>query len=116
KKENVNDIRPRILAVDDDLFNLTVLKNILPVEDYDVVTATSEKKALELIDMGRFHLIISDIMMPNISGYELTKTIRERYSLLEFADYITLRHSQVEKKLNERFQLVQMTLYQSQLD
>lgn len=83
KFDKTKDARPRILAVDDDPFNLSVLKNILPTEDYDVVTVTSGKKALELINTEHWHLIISDIMMPNISGYELTQKVRERFSLLD---------------------------------
>lgn len=81
--EKTNKFRPRILAVDDDPFNLAVLKKILPAKEYDVVTVTSGKEALDFIHTERWHLLITDVMMPDMSGYELTQLVRERFSLLD---------------------------------
>lgn len=72
-----------ILVVDDDPVNLQVLETILPPEKYEVTTVTSGKEALALLDKKEWDLVISDIMMPQMSGYELTRLIRERYSLTE---------------------------------
>src|SRR5699024_8323722 len=63
-----------ILAVDDDPVNLKVLTNILG-EDYSVTTAVSGEQALTFLDTGEWDLVISDVMMPNMSGYELTQII-----------------------------------------
>ncbi|MGG3740485.1 ATP-binding protein [Paenibacillus chibensis] len=73
----------RLLAVDDDPVNLNVLRTIFANEDYDVFTATSGMEALKQLEYGGFDLIVTDVAMPGMSGYELTRLIRERYSLAE---------------------------------
>ncbi|MBP1994204.1 hybrid sensor histidine kinase/response regulator [Paenibacillus eucommiae] len=75
--------RPRILVVDDDPVNLKVLETILSLERYDIMTVTSGKKALAVLDSKEWDLIISDVMMPQMSGYELSCTIRKRFTLTE---------------------------------
>ena len=75
--------RPRILVVDDDPVNLQVLEAILPSDEYEVTTVTSGKEVLNLIDKQVWDLIISDVMMPQMSGYELTRQIRQRFTLTE---------------------------------
>ena len=75
--------RPRILAIDDDPINLAILKEVLSVEAYDLHTVTSGRDALAILESGKWDLIIADVMMPHMSGYELTRTIRERFSVSE---------------------------------
>lgn len=73
----------RILVVDDDPMNLTIIKRMLVAEGYEVVACTTGKEALWQLDAGNWDLIISDVMMPYMSGYELTRSIRERFSVAE---------------------------------
>lgn len=80
--ERVRD-RIRLLAVDDDPVNLMVLESIFASTSYEVITATSGHEALLKLDGHDFDLVISDVIMPNMSGYELTARIRERFSLSE---------------------------------
>lgn len=75
--------RPRILAVDDDPVNLKVLVNILSIEHYEIVTVLNAKDAIAQLDGQHWDLAIIDVMMPYMSGYELTKIIRERFSISE---------------------------------
>lgn len=72
-----------ILIVDDDPINLQVLQSILSIDQYEITTATSGREALEHLMKKEWNLVISDVMMPNMSGYELTQIIRKRYSLTE---------------------------------
>jgi len=72
-----------ILAVDDDTINLKVLVGILANEPYNIVTATSAREALERLGSHTWDLIVADVMMPQMSGYELTEKIRERFSMSE---------------------------------
>lgn len=72
----------RILIVDDDHINLHTLTFLLE-NKYDVVTASDGKKALEKLKRQSFDLVISDIMMPVMSGYELTEQIREQYTIAQ---------------------------------
>lgn len=75
--------RPRILAVDDDPVNLRVLTNILSEDQYAVTTVTSGMEALKQLEQEKWDLVISDVMMPFMSGYELTRAIRKKYSISE---------------------------------
>lgn len=79
----INRDLPLILIVDDDPVNLQVLEAILPPDEYDVTMVTSGKEALTVLYTKQWDLVISDIMMPQMSGYELTRMIRERYTLTE---------------------------------
>lgn len=72
-----------ILAVDDDPVNLDVLKSILSTEPYVITIADSADKALQLLGREQWDLLIADVMMPGMSGYDLTRKVREQYSLSE---------------------------------
>lgn len=71
----------QILAVDDDAVNLKILKNVLSAETYEITVVTSGELALKKLPTKNWDLIITDVMMPNMSGYELTKRIRDIYSV-----------------------------------
>ncbi|WP_264988889.1 ATP-binding response regulator [Lysinibacillus piscis] len=75
--------RARILVVDDESINLRVVETILPSELYEVVTVTSGMAALDMLHTHTWDLIISDVMMPKMSGYELIRVIRQRFSMIE---------------------------------
>lgn len=90
----MNRDRPLLLIVDDDPVNLQVLETILPPDDYEVTMATSGKEALAMLDTKAWDLVISDIMMPQMSGYELTRRIRERYTLTELPVLLLTARSQ----------------------
>lgn len=73
----------QILAVDDDAVNLKILKNVLSAETYEITMVTSGKLALKQLPTKNWDLIITDVMMPEMSGYELTKRIRDIYSVAQ---------------------------------
>lgn len=68
KKENT---KKRILHVDDENDTLKVVKTILEKEGFEVVSVTNGENALEKISLDGFDLIILDIMMPDMSGWDL---------------------------------------------
>ncbi|WP_425423168.1 ATP-binding response regulator [Siminovitchia fordii] len=88
--------RPRVLAVDDDPVNLKVLANILPEDQYEVTTVTSGKEALKQLEWKEWDLIISDVMMPTMSGYELTRSIRKKFSISELPILLLTARSKPE--------------------
>ncbi|ONK22523.1 histidine kinase [Bacillus sp. VT-16-64] len=88
--------RPVILIVDDDPVNLQVLEAILPPEEYDVTMVTSGKEALAILGEKEWDLVISDVMMPQMSGYELTQIIRKRFSLTELPILLLTARSRAE--------------------
>ncbi|WP_027359822.1 ATP-binding protein [Desulforegula conservatrix] len=87
--ENLNPIfntkgLARILAVDDDPVNLQVLRNHLSLEGMAVTTAKDGMEALALVDSGEsFDLILLDLMMPGLSGFEVCKELRRKFSITE---------------------------------
>ena len=66
-----------ILVVDDDKNIRILMKEILEEENYTVSTAADGNAALEVMDKEHIDLVILDIMMPNMDGYEFTKVLRE---------------------------------------
>ncbi|NLF13403.1 MAG: response regulator [Anaerolineaceae bacterium] len=67
----------RILVVDDDDQVLFVWSNALAsARDITLVTAQDGQEALEILDQDGFDVIITDLRMPRMDGYELTEAIR----------------------------------------
>jgi two-component system chemotaxis sensor kinase CheA len=78
EKEQAQVIRGRVLVVDDSITTRTMEKNILETNNYEVVIAVSGFDALEKLDASRFDLMVSDVEMPGMTGFELTKKVRQR--------------------------------------
>lgn len=78
EREEKKTKRGRILVVDDSITTRTMEKNILETNNYEVVVAVSGFDALEKLNVGRFDLIVSDVEMPGMTGFELTKKVRQR--------------------------------------
>ncbi len=66
----------KILIVDDMPKNIQMAMNMLKNEGYQMFYAKSAKMALELIKQHEFDLLLVDIMMPQMSGYELCHIIK----------------------------------------
>ena len=66
----------KILLVEDDAPLLDVMRYLLEAEGYEVCPAVNGKQALDLFASSQPSLIISDIMMPEMNGYELLEAIR----------------------------------------
>lgn len=67
----------RILVVDDDKNTRRLLQAVLGNEGYQVFTAENGEDALTVMDREYIDLVVLDIMMPKMDGYEFTKTLRE---------------------------------------
>ncbi len=79
-----NDDVPRvgtILVVDDTDMNRDVLSRRLQRDGHEVVTAGNGREALQLISENEFDLVLLDVMMPEISGLEVLKQVRESKSM-----------------------------------
>jgi CheY-like chemotaxis protein/signal transduction histidine kinase len=68
--------KPVILVVDNEPLNVELLQAILPSKDYDVVTAEDGDEALKLLARQKVDLVLLDVMMPNLNGFEVTRLIR----------------------------------------
>ena len=67
----------RILVVDDDRNTRMLLKAVLEAENYMVCTAENGEDALAVMDRVHIDLVVLDIMMPKMDGYEFTRVLRE---------------------------------------
>jgi two-component system, sensor histidine kinase and response regulator len=67
----------RILAVDDIPDNLALIETILEDEGYEIVLVSSGKAALAQVEESPPDLILLDIMMPEMDGYEVTRRVRQ---------------------------------------
>ena len=69
-----------VLAVDDQPPNLRLLDAILSPRGYRVITASSGEQALELLPSADFDLVLLDIVMPGMDGYDVCRRIRSEPS------------------------------------
>ncbi|SHN58437.1 CHASE3 domain-containing protein [Paenibacillus marchantiae] len=73
----------QVLVVDDDIRNVYALANALEQYDMKVITAQNGYECLEMLESGEANpdIILMDIMMPELDGYETTRQIRDRLNL-----------------------------------
>lgn len=87
----------RLLIVDDDPINRQVLLDHLALQYRHVVTATNGHEALEIIEAGTpFDLIILDIMMPLMSGYEVCRRLRKSFPIHELPVIFLTAKNQID--------------------
>ena len=73
----------KVLLVEDEAALRETLEEILELNDFEVKVAGSGEEALEAINSWVPDLIVSDIMMPGITGYDLIKKVHEQPKLAE---------------------------------
>ena len=76
--------QPTILCVDDEERALFLRKAVLEKFGFRVFTASSGKNALELLEDRSVDLVLSDLLMPEMSGTELAKLVRQQYPEVPF--------------------------------
>jgi DNA-binding response OmpR family regulator len=76
----------KILYVEDNVDTATAVKIILSHAGYDVETASRGKEGIRLAEKGKFNLILLDIMLPDMSGWDifeqLHKKVKAKYAFL----------------------------------
>ena len=74
--QDARGVRPRVLAVDDSQFSRKLLEHALADQPYEVVFAKDGREALASIAEFRPNILITDWMLPDLSGPELCRKIR----------------------------------------
>lgn len=74
--KKVESMKKKILIVDDEQELSMILSELLTMNGYDVVTASSAKQALSYFAECRFDLILLDVMMPVMNGLQFLKAAR----------------------------------------
>ncbi|MGB4984274.1 MAG: response regulator, partial [Erysipelotrichaceae bacterium] len=71
----------KILIVEDDIDIIELLNIYLVNNNYQVYSTDDGNKAVEMIDIYQIDLVVADIMMPILSGYDLVKKIRQKHEM-----------------------------------
>ncbi len=69
--------RGRVLVVDDEKPNVTLLARLLQSEGYEVCTAGDGESALEAVARERPDVILLDVLMPRLSGFDVCRRLKE---------------------------------------
>ncbi len=97
-------MKGKVLVVEDDVYLLEGIRDILELAGYEVVTANSGKEGLNVLrhDGKLPDLIVSDIMMPEMDGYELLNAIRSDNNWLEIPFiFLTAKGERADKNLGK---------------
>lgn len=86
----------KLLIVDDDAINLSVFTETLLSDGYAITGVTNAEHAIAAMEKERYDLMIADVMMPKMSGYELTRLARERFDLSELPILLLTARSRTE--------------------
>ena len=70
---------PRVLIVDDEPFVRNLIRDTLSTRDYETGFAGNGAEALDELARNTYDLVISDVVMPEMAGFELLKRIRKEY-------------------------------------
>ncbi len=81
RKQKQQEPKPKLLVVEDDQILLETLEYNLAAEGYKVLTATSGFEALELARNEKVELVVLDVMLPGIDGFEVCRILRRESSV-----------------------------------
>lgn len=93
-----------ILLVDDDIFLVDIMAFTFKQSGFEIIKAHNGKEALEVIDKESIDLILTDIMMPVMDGFELAKNIKENPKIKHLPIIFLTAKSNIEDK-NKGFSL-----------
>ena len=97
--------KPRILVVDDDAGSRTAVKAVLDDLDIDVVEVESGEDALREVLRQDFAMIILDVWLTGMNGFETAQAIRERELSREIPIIFLTGHEQAELQVNRGYDL-----------
>ena len=69
-------LKERILLVDDEIITLKITRKMLVENGYEVDMATNSSKAINMLGSGNYKLVIVDITMPSISGFDFIQLMQ----------------------------------------
>jgi len=95
----------KILVVDDDILVLEALEELLTASGYVVRVAARGQEALEMLDRERFDLLILDVVMPKMTGFDLCREVRKRDDEMSKVKIIMLTAKTEEKdvKIQQKY-------------
>jgi UDP-3-O-[3-hydroxymyristoyl] N-acetylglucosamine deacetylase len=95
-------VKNKILVVDDEEALRTVLSTELEGEGYQVSTAGDGEEAIKILGSQQFHLILLDIKMPNVDGFQVLKFVKQKQpstKVIMLTGFADLKNAIESKKL-----------------
>jgi len=95
-----------ILVVDDEIDLLNVTCEMLSRQGYQVFSASSAEQAFDILDKEHIDLLLSDIIMPDMNGYELSSVVHKKYSNIKiqlmsgYAENQSIEHKESKPSKN----------------
>jgi len=96
KQSSEISFKPRILVVDDEKVIREGSREVLSLEGFEVVLAENGEQGLELIEKAHFDVILLDLMMPGLSGFDVlshVKALHPDTSIIVITGYATIENS-----------------------
>ena len=100
--------KPKILVVDDEKVIREGCREVLTLEGFEVVLAENGEQGLEMIEKVHFDVVLLDLMMPGISGFDVlshVKALHPDTSIIVITGYATVEHS-IEAMKNGAFDFI----------
>jgi two-component system, cell cycle response regulator len=92
--------KPRILIVDDDPLNIKLMKAKLPAERYETLSASNGQQAIEIADHDLPDLILLDVMMPDMDGFAVSRSLKNNPNTLEIPIILVTALEGLDDKIN----------------
>jgi pilus assembly protein CpaE len=90
----------RILVVDDSPINLKLVSAALAPAGYEIVTAPNGREALQRVEGIEPDMVILDVMMPELNGYEVCRRLRQRANLGQLPIMMLTAQDSLEERIN----------------
>lgn len=91
----------RILVVDDEPDTLGLIDLTLQTAGYQVRTASSGEQALRILEQDSFHLILLDIMMPGMTGFDLVRKLQEGHQEVPPVIFLTAKTRSEDREMGQ---------------
>src|SRR5690625_3890533 len=97
--QHIDKAKYKLLVVDDEIITVEGLMNNPALKGYDGLTALQGEDVFEILTENNIDLLILDIMMPEMSGYEVCQKLRQNYSLMELPILMLTAKNQLRDKM-----------------
>jgi PAS domain S-box-containing protein len=100
--------KPKILVVDDEKVIREGCREVLALEEFEVLLAENGEQGLEMIEKVHFDVVLLDLMMPGLSGFEVLSRVKALHpdtSIIVITGYATIEHT-IEAMKNGAFDFI----------
>jgi pilus assembly protein CpaE len=91
---------PRIFVVDDSPINLKLVSGALGAAGYEIITAQNGREALQRVDQVQPDLVVLDVVMPDLSGYEVCRRLRQKPGFAQLPIMMLTSNDSLEERIS----------------